>query len=120
MGREKQRIPALSDSDVEKIGINTLNGEPMEVYEEALELPGNDAKRSVCENHFKDGVDADLLEDFWMGGCDFDKSLEEGVVRLKFSCLGCRALSKRCQLTITQYDTEGNELTSMRVDRVGS
>jgi len=99
------------------IGVNTLNGQSMDVYSEPFELPCDPAKKAICESHLESGVQGEMLDDFWMAGCDFDKSLKEGLIRIQFSCPGRSGLLKRCRLTLTQYDKEGNKLNDGTVNR---
>lgn len=93
-------------------GQSSLSGRPMDVYVEPFDFPENEAKRSICDQHVEVDTCAEMMSEFWMLGCDFDKALEEGVVRVEFSCLGQSALRKRCRLKLTQYDIDGNVLNT--------
>lgn len=109
---EHSQMSIAPEGTAVRIGTNTLNGQAMGTYVEPFDLPSDEAKRAVCEDHLERGLQGEMLDDFWMGGCDFAKSLEEEVVRVQFSCRGLSGVLKRCRLTLTQYDTAGNELNS--------
>jgi hypothetical protein len=95
-----------------QVGEITLNDQAIGFYVAPDSLPDEPAKREVCEAHLCTGADAQMLSDFWMSGCHFP---EEGApdqnVYAQFSCKGLSRFTKRCRLTLTQVDAEGNQLT---------
>jgi len=94
------------------IGVTVLDEQPISVYSEPYELPCDPERRAICAKHIASGLKDQMISDFWMQGCDFDKSLEEGIVRVQFSCPGVSRVLKHCRLTLTQYDREGNKLNT--------
>lgn len=117
MSAEHTPFNTGSDGTATHIGASTLNGTSMEVYAKSDELPCDPKRRAICESHLAAGLQGEMMSDFWMAGCDFDKSLEEGVVRVQFSCAGLSRVLKHSRLTLTQYDTDGNTLNSGKLSR---
>ena len=117
MSAEHTPLTPIPDGTAAHIGTVSLNGEPMEVYAEPDELPLRPNKRAECQRHLVAGLQVEMMRDFWMAGCDFDRSREEGVVRVQFSCAGPSNVLKHCRLTLTQYDTEGNTLNSGKINQ---
>lgn len=95
-----------------KIGESSINDQTMGVYMEPFDLPEHEVKRSVCEDHVISGTCSEMMDDFWIAGCNFDKSVEEGIIRVEFSCVGQSALRKKCRMKLTQYDAEGGVLST--------
>lgn len=97
--------------DAEPIGIMKLNGNPIELYEENGDLPDSPKKREVCRSHHAEGRVDEMMNDFIPAGAHFPESNEPQVIRTQFSCKGVSCILKKCGLTLTQYDAEGNVLT---------
>lgn len=110
MSAEHTPLTVEPEGTAVRIGNSALNGQQMEVYAEPNELPCGPERRAICERHLETGLQGEMMSDFWLAGCDFDKALEEGIVRVQFSCAGLSRVMKKCGLTLTQYDSEGNKL----------
>jgi len=112
MSAEHTPLTIEPEGTAVRIGNSALNDQQMEVYAEPDELPCNPERRAHCERHLETGLQAEMMSDFWMAACDFDKALEEGVVRVQFSCAGLSRVMNKCRLTLTQYDSEGKKLNT--------
>lgn len=105
------------------------NAEPFAVISDAqdseqvvkmmdLEFPGpGSSRRELCMAHLREGVAAELQQEFLIGGYDF-RNGEDLVVQLSCKGLGCfaRLRHKNCALTMTQYDENGEKLSEMEAD----
>ncbi len=97
-----------------RIGLARVLDQRMEIYREPDNLPCDSNKREECERHLQLSLGDSLIDDFWLQGCDFDRSLPEGVVRLQLSCVGVSRFLNHCRLTLTQFDKAGNILNQGR------
>lgn len=101
----------------DSVGQIRLNNTPIEVYQDPINLPCDETKRTICEDHIAKGLDSEVVGEFWMNGCDFPKKGDEQMVRLQLSCAGLSKFRKHCRLTLTQYDRNGKELNKGSVNQ---
>ena len=90
----------------------TLDGRLTDVYVPPAELPSDDVKLATCMSHI--GIEskaADLLGEFLLSGCHVPQEGEKHILRYQLACFGLTRFSRKCGLTLIQYDSEGHILT---------
>ena len=101
-----------SQPEPERIGSVTLDEREFDVYADQTQLPGEPAKRAICEAHIAAGRAGELYDEFLMTGCDFPGEGEDPAINIKFACKGLSTFRRHCRLTLTQYDTDGKILNN--------
>lgn len=88
-----------------------------ETYQLPPEFPENEKKREVCFDHIREGAASELMGDFDLGGMHFPERDEPQEITTQLSCKGASCILKKCGLTIAQYDTNGVEVSRMKVEQ---
>lgn len=101
------------------VGTSTLqsgDNEPQtfKVSTLAPDLPTDSKKKEVCLEHLRNGAASELMEDFDLGGVHFPKLDEPQEITTQLSCTGVGCILKKCGLQITQYNSDGEEIGSMK------
>jgi hypothetical protein len=95
--------------------VNLIMQEITLVMPDAL-LPANPEKRALCKFHMLMGRADEMIDSFWMEGCEFPESEDtEQTVLAQFSCKGLSRFKHKCGLTLTQYDENGKVLNKGKI-----
>lgn len=96
----------------QKVGEVKLNGVPMEVFGDSIDLPTDESQRSICAAHLQEGRVGAMMDDFWMAVCHFPEAGTDNTsIHLALSCKGISRFRKQCRLTLAQQDDNGKQLT---------
>ncbi len=85
-----------------------------DMYQLAPELPASQSKREVCYDHIQQGIAAELIGDFDMGGMHFPEADEPQEITTQLSCKGVSCVLKKCGLRIEQFDSNGKKIGEMK------
>lgn len=101
------------------VGTSTLTSgdeapQSFDEYYLPLDLPSTEKKLEICKQHIREGRASELMEDFVMGGVHFPERDEPQEITTQLSCKGASCILKKCGLTVTQYDSNGEVLSKMK------
>jgi|GEM_PF-3556966 len=75
-------------------------------------FPQHPEKREICDQHINEGRGAEMMDGFWMQGCDFEEATQDdGQIHATLSCRGVSTFLRRCRLQLVQEDSNGKVLS---------
>lgn len=95
-----------------------VGGDAPRIFERYMigpDLPVDSEKRSMCDEHIREGAASELIGDFEMWGVHFPERDEPQEITTRLSCRGVDCIFRQCGLKIEQLDSAGNTLSEMEV-----
>ncbi len=99
-----ENIGALNP-DFPPFGRMNFNGQEVTHHMDVMDIPKGKG-REVCIQHLREGKAGELLDEFWMMGCQVPEKDEPQIVRTAIVCSG-PSMFKKCRMRLLQAKTDG-------------